>query len=75
MILFRTPLMLLAAAGLIVATASAPGQTPPSKAYLFNVSKQQTFTAIGSEDKTTQECGSGFQECGSGFVFGFEAST
>ncbi len=55
MILFRSPLILLAAAGLIVAAASAPGQMPASKACLFNVSKQQTFTAIGSEDKTTPE--------------------
>ncbi len=39
MIRFRTPLMLLAAAGLIVATASAPGQAPVSKAYLLNVAR------------------------------------
>ena len=55
MILFRPPLLLLAAAGLIMATTSAPGQPPASKAYLFNVSEQQTFTAIGSEDKTKPE--------------------
>ena len=52
---FRIPLMMLAAAGLIAATASAPGQTPASKAYLFNVARKQTFTEIGSDDKTRPE--------------------
>ena len=55
MIHFRIPLMMLAAAGLIAATASAPGQTPASKAYLFNVARKQTFTEIGSDDKTRPE--------------------
>ena len=54
--------MLLAAAGLIVATASAPGQTPASKAYLLNVSKKQTFTEIGSDDKTKPEFVEDFKE-------------
>ena len=62
MIRFRTPLMLLAAAGLIVATASAPGQAPASKAYLLNVSKRQTFTDIGSDDKTKPELVEDFKE-------------
>jgi hypothetical protein len=61
MIRFRTPLT-LAAAGLIVATASAPGQTPASKAYLLNVSKKQTFTDIGSGDKTKPEIVEDFKE-------------
>ena len=51
----RTPLLMLAAAGVIVATASAPGQTPTSTAYLFNVNRNQTFTEIGSDDKTKPE--------------------
>ena len=36
MICSRTLLKLLAAAGLIVSTASAPGQTPVSMAYLLS---------------------------------------
>ena len=62
MIRFRTPLSLLAAAGFIVATASAPGQAPESRAYLLNVSRMQTFTAIGSEDKTKVELVEDFTE-------------
>ena len=62
MIRFRTPLALLAAAALIVATASAPGQTPVSTAYLFNVSKKQTFTDIGSDNKTKPEFVEDFKE-------------
>ena len=62
MIRFRTPLSLLAAAGFIVATASAPGQAPESRAYLLNVSRMQTFTAIGSEDKTKAELVEDFTE-------------
>ncbi len=62
MIRFRTPLLLLAAAGLIVATASAPGQAPASKAYLLNVSQMQTFTDIGSDDKTKPELVEDFKE-------------
>src|SRR6516164_8630662 len=38
---FRTPLLLLAAAILMAATASAPGRAPGSKAYLPNVGKGQ----------------------------------
>ncbi len=52
MIHLRIPLMMLAAAGLIAATASAPGQTPAPKAYQVNVGRKQTFTEIGSDDKT-----------------------
>ena len=62
MIRFRTPLLLLAAAGIIVATASAPGQAPASKAYLLNVSQMQTFTDIGSDDKTKPELVEDFKE-------------
>jgi len=61
---FRIPLMLLAAAGLIVTTASTPGQAPASKAYLLNVSKGQTFSAIGSDDKTKPELVEDFKELG-----------
>jgi hypothetical protein len=43
---FHSPRILLAAAGIIVGTASTPGQTPTSKAGLLNVSKGQTFTDI-----------------------------
>jgi len=49
---FRTPLMLLAAAGLVMATASAPGQAPASRAHPLDVSEMQIFTDIGSDDKT-----------------------
>jgi hypothetical protein len=56
--------MLLAGAGLIAATASAPRQTPVSKAYLFDVGAQQTFTDIGSDDKTNPEFVDDFQELG-----------
>jgi hypothetical protein len=52
MIRFRTPLILLAATAFVVAAASTPGQAPTSKAYLLNVSKGETFTEIGSDDKT-----------------------
>ena len=62
MIRIRTLLTLLAAAALIVTTASAPGQTPVSKAYLLNVRKKQTFTDIGSDDKTKQEFVEDFKE-------------
>ena len=62
MIRFRTSLLLLAAAGLIVATASAPGQPPASRAYLLNVSRMQTFTDIGSDDKTKPELVEDFKE-------------
>ncbi len=55
MIRFRTPFLPLAAAGLMVATVRAPGQGPESKAYLLDVSRMQTFTEIGSEDKTKPE--------------------
>jgi len=61
---FRTPLMLLAAAGLIVAMASAPGQAPASKAYLLNLTKMHTFTDIGSDDKTKPELVADFKELG-----------
>ena len=64
MIRFHPPLIVLAAAGLIVATASTPAQTPASKAYLLNVSKGQTFTDIGSDDKTKPELVEDFKELG-----------
>ena len=60
---FRTPL-LLATAALIVATSSAPGQAPESKAYLLDVSRMQSFTEIGSEDKTKPERVEEFKELG-----------
>ena len=50
MVRSATPLM-LAAAGIVVAVASAPGQAPASKAYLLNVRKMQTFTAMPRIDK------------------------
>jgi hypothetical protein len=58
----RTPPSLLVAADLMVATASAPDQAPASKAYLLNVSEMQTFTDIGSDDKTKPELVDGFNE-------------
>jgi hypothetical protein len=56
--------MLPAAAGLIAAmtTASAPGQTPASRVYLLKVSAKQTFTDIGSDDKTKPEFVEDFME-------------
>jgi hypothetical protein len=61
---YRNPLMLLAAAGLIVVSAFTPGQVPASKAYLLEVSKGQTFTAIGSDDKTKPKLVEDFQGLG-----------
>ena len=55
MIRFHASLIMLAAAGLVGITAFTPAQTPASKAYLLNVSEAQTFTAIGSDDKTKPE--------------------
>ena len=55
---------LLIVTGLIVATASTPGQAPASKAYLLNVGKGQTFTDIGSDDKTKPELVEDFKELG-----------
>ncbi len=46
----RCPLVLLLAA--FLAAASLPGQAPAPRAYLLNVGKGQTFTEIGSDDKT-----------------------
>lgn len=53
----RIPLMLLAAAGLIVGVATSPGQAPTAaaKSFLLNVGKGQTFSDIGSDDKTKPE--------------------
>ena len=62
MIRFRSPLVVMAAAALVMATASAPGQTSASKAYLLNVSRKQTFTEIGSDDKTKPEFVEDFKE-------------
>jgi hypothetical protein len=61
---FRTLTMLLAAAGLAVATVSTPGQAPSSKAYLLNVGSGQTFSDIGSDDKTRPELVADFKELG-----------
>src|SRR5262249_13064203 len=36
-------------------TAFSPGQPPGSKAYLLNVGKGQSFSDIGSDDKTRPE--------------------
>jgi hypothetical protein len=60
----RFPLLLLAAACLIVATASMPGQAPVSTTHLLNVSKGQTFTDIGSDDKTKPVLVKDFKELG-----------
>jgi hypothetical protein len=60
---FLTSLMLLAA-GLIVVTASTPGQAPASKGYLLHVNKGQTFTSIGSDDKTRPELFEDFKGLG-----------
>jgi hypothetical protein len=59
-----TTSLLLAATGVIVAAASAAGQAPLSKAYLLNVSEMQTFTDIGSDDKTKPEFVEDFAELG-----------
>jgi hypothetical protein len=56
--------MLLAGAGLIVATVSTPGQPTASKAYLLNVGSGQTFSDIGSDDKTRPELVEDFKELG-----------
>jgi hypothetical protein len=61
---FRMLLMLLLAAGLVVATASTPGQAPASRAYLLNVGKGQTFNEIGSDDKTRPEVVEDFKGLG-----------
>jgi hypothetical protein len=61
---YRSPLILLAAAALVAATASSPGQAPVSKAYLLNVGKGQTFNDIGSDDKTKPELIEDFKELG-----------
>jgi hypothetical protein len=52
---FPASLLLWAVAGLSVAVASAPGRVPVSKAYLLDVSKLQTFSDVGSGDKTKPE--------------------
>jgi hypothetical protein len=51
----RIALLLPVAAGFIVAAASTAGQGPAGKAYLLDVNKGQTFTEIGSDDKTRPE--------------------
>jgi hypothetical protein len=61
---FRTSLILLIAAGLIVTGLSTPGQPPASRAYLLNLAKGQTFTEIGSDDKTRPEVVADFKELG-----------
>ena len=62
MIRFRT-LILLAATGLIAA-ATTPGQEPASKAYLLHAGKGETFTDIGSDDKTMPERIDEFKDLG-----------
>ena len=62
MIRVHTSLLLLATAGLIVATSSALGQPPASRAYLLNVNRMQTFTEVGTEDKTKPELVQDFNE-------------
>lgn len=64
MIHFRAPLMLLTAAGLLMAAASAHDQGPASKAYLLNVGKGQTFNSIGSDDRTKPEVVDDFKDLG-----------
>ncbi len=64
MIRFRAPLILLTAAALALTVASAPGQAPASKAYLLDVNKGQTFTEIGSDDKTRPELVEDFKRLG-----------
>ena len=61
---FRTPLILLAATGLIVATLPLLGQAPATKAYLLDVGKGQTFSDIGSDDKTKPKLVEDFKELG-----------
>jgi hypothetical protein len=61
---FRTSVLLLLAVGLIVAVTSAPGQAPAAKAYLLNVTKGQSFSDIGSDDKTKPELVPDFKELG-----------
>ncbi len=64
MIRFQTPLLLLACAGVVVTTESAAGQGPESRTYLLEVSRVQTFSEIGSEDKTRPELVEDFKELG-----------
>jgi hypothetical protein len=49
---FHTPLMLLAAAGPIVATVPALGQAPASKADMLTVRASPAFADKGSDDQT-----------------------
>jgi hypothetical protein len=60
----RTPLLLPVVAGLIVGLASTVGQEPAASAYLLNVGKGQTFTEIGSDDKTKPELVEDFKGLG-----------
>src|SRR5262245_21654970 len=56
MIRLRIPILTLAVAGLAAGITSSPGQSPPAqKTFLLNVGKGQTFTDIGSDDKTKPE--------------------
>jgi hypothetical protein len=63
MVRFLRPLLLLAA-GFIAVTASVPGQGPATRAYLLNVGQGQTFSEIGSDDKTRPEVVDDFKELG-----------
>lgn len=57
----RTP-VLLVAVGVTLAAGSAPGQSTASKAYVLNVNNSQSFTEIGSDDKTKPELVEDFRE-------------
>jgi hypothetical protein len=51
----HTLLLVLSIAAGALAVASSPGQERAAKAYLLNVGKGQTFSEIGSDDKTKPE--------------------
>ncbi len=60
----RTLLLLLALGGSAAGVLSTRAQPPAQKAYLLNVGKGQTFTDVGSDDKTTPEPVGHFKELG-----------
>ena len=61
---FHLPLLLLASCGLILETAFSRAQTPTRTAYLLNISEGQTFTEIGSGDRTKPELVEDFKQLG-----------
>lgn len=61
---YRTPLILMFTAGFLLVTSSAQGQAPTSNAFLLNVNKGQTFSSIGSDDKTKPELVEDLKELG-----------